>query len=192
MIEPQAVVAAGSAALAEAQLAERQREVVGDDEHLAAAARARGRGPCARRCPDSFMNVSGLTSVRSRPVKRPRTTVEASRSRPRPAQPARSASRSSTIQPTLWRVSRYCSPGFPSPTTILLTTTSDAARPGRPDTARPDAHADGTGIPSRRASRRPGIGRRQPTAEPAPSCRRHPAGASASRARIAASSAGSA
>ena len=36
-----------------------------------------------------------------------------------PVQPARSASRSSTIQPTLWRVSSYRLPGLPSPTTIF-------------------------------------------------------------------------
>src|SRR6187455_2466884 len=47
------------------------------------------------------------------------TTFAASRCRPRPDQPARSANRSSTIQPMLWRVCAYCEPGFPSPTTIF-------------------------------------------------------------------------
>src|SRR5450759_2985314 len=69
--------------------------------------------------PESFMNVSGFASTRSRLRKRPCTTALASRVRPRPAQPARSASRSTTIQPMLWRVFAYCSPGFPSPTTTF-------------------------------------------------------------------------
>ena len=69
--------------------------------------------------PDSFIHVSGLTSVRSIPRNRPIATADASRVRPLPAQPARSASRSRTIQPMLWRVFAYWSPGFPRPTTIF-------------------------------------------------------------------------
>ncbi len=59
------------------------------------------------------MKVSGLTSTRSRPRYRPWTIAEASRVRPRPDQPARSASRSRTIQPMLWRVFSYWAPGIP-------------------------------------------------------------------------------
>ena len=44
----QAVVAAVAARLAEAELAERQREVVRDDRAGRRAGRARGRGPCGR------------------------------------------------------------------------------------------------------------------------------------------------
>src|ERR1019366_8833131 len=69
--------------------------------------------------PESFMKVNGLTSSMSRPRKRPWTTELASRVRPRPDQPARSAIRSSTIQPALWRVFAYWLPGLPRPTTIF-------------------------------------------------------------------------
>ncbi len=51
--------------------------------------------------PDRFMNVVGLTSARSMSWYRPRTVTEASRDFWRPDKPARSASRSSTIQPML-------------------------------------------------------------------------------------------
>ena len=50
----QAVVAAGAAALAEAQLAERQREVVGDDSRSASGACSRAR-TLRTASPDSFM-----------------------------------------------------------------------------------------------------------------------------------------
>src|SRR5664280_679634 len=86
--------------------------------------------------PESFMNVSGFASTRSRLRKRPCTTALASRVRPRPAQPARSASRSTTIQPMLWRVFAYCSPGFPSPTTTFTL-------PPRPTTNGPDPGGPG-------------------------------------------------
>src|SRR6476646_1552421 len=46
-------------------------------------------------------------------------TFEASRWRPLPVQPARSAMRSITSHPTLWRVPAYCEPGFPRPTTTF-------------------------------------------------------------------------
>ena len=56
-----------------------------------------------------------MSSPRNRPI----ATFEASRWRPLPVQPARSASRSTTSQPMLWRVPAYCEPGFPSPTTTF-------------------------------------------------------------------------
>src|SRR5439155_2434201 len=55
--------------------------------------------------------------------------ADASRVRPLPAQPARSAMRSRTIQPTLWRVLAYWSPGLPRPTTIF-TRSPVGASPG--------------------------------------------------------------
>ena len=63
------------------------------------------------------MYVCGFASASSRPSSGRSSTDDASRWRPRPACPARSASRSSTIQPTLCRVSAYWLPGFPRPTT---------------------------------------------------------------------------
>ena len=113
----QPVVAAVRPGLAEAELAEREREVVRDDEQVderdVVALRARRR--TAR--PESFMYVCGLASTSSWPPARISSTDDASRSRPRPAFPARSATRSSTIQARLWRVSAYWLPGFPRPTT---------------------------------------------------------------------------
>ena len=63
------------------------------------------------------MYVCGLARISSRPLVRSSIVEDASRWRPRPDRPCRSASRSSTIQPMLWRVSSYCLPGLPRPTT---------------------------------------------------------------------------
>jgi hypothetical protein len=114
----EAVVATGPAALAEPELAERQREVVGDHEELGERGVLPGENLADGQA-ESFIQVSGFTSVRSMPRNRPIATDEASRVRPLPSQPARSASRSRTIQPMLWRVFAYWSPGFPRPTTIF-------------------------------------------------------------------------
>ncbi len=53
------------------------------------------------------MYVCGLARISSRPLVRSSIVEDASRWRPRPDRPCRSASRSSTIQPMLWRVSSY-------------------------------------------------------------------------------------
>ena len=141
----QAVVAARPAALAEAELAERQGEVVGDDEQIDSGACSRARTLRTAR-PDSFMNVRGLTSVMSRPRKRPIAMAEASRVRPLPSQPARSAIRSRTIQPMLWRVFAYWSPGLPRPTTIFTDLAQAHARQGPIPSGR--ARGDGSsGLP---------------------------------------------
>src|SRR6476646_3445180 len=76
--------------------------------------------------------------VRSRPRKRPMATLDASRWRPLPVQPARSAILSMTSQPMLWRVPAYCDPGFPRPTTTFN-------RPSADSTTGPDPDAGGPG-----------------------------------------------
>ena len=114
MIEPQAVVAAGAAALAEAQLAERQREVVGHDQQVDQ------RGVLAGQ--DLADRQARVVHERERLDQDQVETAEAAldhrarrrASRPRPDQPARSASRSRTIQPRYgasWRTGCPDCPG---------------------------------------------------------------------------------
>ena len=100
------------------------------------------------------MNVRGLARTRSRPLYRIWMLSDASRWRPRPDRPARSASRSSTIQPMLCRVSAYWPPGFPRPTTSFTIRIPPQRRgPSRgPDTApghgeRPRDRSDGAQRP---------------------------------------------
>src|SRR5690348_11843171 len=78
--------------------------------------------------------------------------ADASRVRPLPVQPARSARRSRTIQPMLWRVFAYWSPGFPRPTTIFTGSPVDRSR----QTESCPRHAE-------RARSRPGRARGNPT-----------------------------
>ena len=128
---PQAVVAAGAPALAEPQLAERQGEVVDDHQHLGQR-RALAGEDLADRQPR-------LVHERQRLDERPgrgRCTGPARPTprracRPRPDQPARSARRSRTIQPMLWRVFSYWEPGLPRPTTIF--TAAPTCTRTRPD-----------------------------------------------------------
>src|SRR3954467_15964907 len=63
-------------------------------------------------------------------------TLDASRCRPLPVHPARSAMRSITSQPMLWRVPAYCDPGLPRPTTSFNPTLRDS-------TTRPDPRTGG-------------------------------------------------
>ena len=108
--------------------------------------------------PESFMNVWGLARIRSRPLYRSSSVELASRWRPRPDRPARSASRSSTNQPMLWRVSAYWLPGLPRPTTSFTSARRNSLR----DTANgPGTVSDGA---RRRWYRGP---------EPRRSCPRH-------------------
>src|SRR6476646_10289966 len=90
----------------------------------------------------------------------------ASRVRPLPDQPARSAIVSSTIQPTLWRVFAYWSPGLPRPTTIFTRPPLDRlrSRPGNDPSATPTGPDPVAGGPGR--SYQPGVVRRPP--RPAP------------------------
>src|SRR6476659_6978659 len=77
--------------------------------------------------------------VRSRPRKRPMATLDASRWRPLPVQPARSAILSMTSQPMLWRVPAYCDPGFPRPTTTCNRPSADSTTGPDPDAGGPAA-----------------------------------------------------
>src|SRR4029077_10755416 len=77
--------------------------------------------------------------VRSRPRKRPMATLDASRWRPLPVQPARSAILSMTSQPMLWRVPAYCDPGFPRPTTTFNRPSADSTTGPDPDAGGPEA-----------------------------------------------------
>ena len=99
--------------------------------------------------PDRFMYVVGLTSTRSRSAAAAAHGDRGVARLPRPVQPARSAMRSSTIQPTLWRVPSYCLPGLPNPTTIFTVAPCAPPRPlaGHGDGPRP-------GIPERGLPRR--------------------------------------
>ena len=130
----QAVVAAVAARLAEPELAERQREVVGDDEQVAERGVLAGEHLAHRQARVVHVGQR-LDEGQVEPAVAPADHVRASRWRPRPAQPARSASRSRTSQPMLWRVPAYCEPGFPSPTTTFNDASADSTmwpetRPG--------------------------------------------------------------
>ena len=88
------------------------------------------------------------------PLYRTWTLSLASRWRPRPVRPARSANRSRTIQPTLCRVPAYWLPGFPSPTTSFTMRLNPPAHTANgPGTASDGAHAHGTAARRRGAPR---------------------------------------
>ena len=105
-------MAARAAALAEPQLAERQREVVGHDEQVGE------RGVLAGQ--DLAHGEARVVHERQRldqrevqPAEAPTDHVGRVALPATAVQPARSASRSITSQPTLWRVPAYCDPGSP-------------------------------------------------------------------------------
>ena len=184
----QAVVAAGAAALAEAQLAERQREVVGDDQQV-----GQRRVLAGQHLADG---EPGVVHVRQRLDEGQVEAAEAAHDdvgrvalAARPVQPARSASRSRTSQPMLWRVPAYCDPGFPRPTTTFNRPSADSTTgpdpaPGGPAAmvARRTSSRLGEEPSARgRASRPPRPARRGPSRR-CGACRGSPAGAARRRA----------
>src|SRR3954453_21043900 len=82
--------------------------------------------------------------VRSSPRNRPMATLDASRWRPLPVQPARSAILSMTSHPMLWRVPAYCDPGFPRPTTTFNRPSADNTTGPDPDAGGPAAMVSAT------------------------------------------------
>src|SRR3954451_19686378 len=64
-------------------------------------------------------------------------TLDASRWRPLPVQPARSAILSMTSHPMLWRVPAYCDPGLPRPTTTFTRPSADSTTGPDPDAGGP-------------------------------------------------------
>ena len=81
-------------------------------------------------------------------------TLDASRWRPLPVQPARSASWSMTSQPTLWRVPAYCEPGVPEPDDDLQPTLRGQHDRARSRLGRTDGRACRDGTPGGRAASR--------------------------------------
>src|SRR4029077_13783120 len=102
--------------------------------------------------------------VRSRPRKRPMATLDASRWRPLPVQPARSAILSMTSHPMLWRVPAYCEPGFPRPTTTFNGPSADSTTGPDPDTGGPAGMVAAT---ASCGAGLPGDGRQAPLRRPA-------------------------
>src|SRR3954454_16669845 len=71
-------------------------------------------------------------------------TLDASRWRPLPVQPARSAILSITSHPMLWRVPAYWDPGLPRPTTTFKRPSADSTTGPDPDAGGPGAMVSAT------------------------------------------------